>query len=402
MKDILNSRVSSAQDVLSERALVGHSTRNGTIVAEASEEVTGIASAQDVEAAVAYIEQAFHIQMERQQIIVDAALLAAEQVQDKRIEVLEQGKNVTIEDVLFELLSVYLWEVGIIGHVLTPLIKEVTSVICAKTLVWEAVYDRLPKTDYGAQLIGMARAEKDSQTVIRSIIQDHVSSTKRFASEDYAMFAKSVTDIVTKAPDTAASQVKSAIKNWKQLAAKVKGSSLKTTDTPNVALLKAAQSYVSRNRTALAFQKSHIIAVLRAGQPYTRKELKDFLTVFQWEELPPASFIRDQYQLALEVVIWAQLYRFKPNDPASPEVLINSGEIRGVNRKIVDYWIIRFKDVLEPYDKISKAPWDTMPRGIQCRKIKAYFEDISKNVKESSQGLRPIDEVFVVQPDTTP
>ncbi|ANE47696.1 hypothetical protein SY83_16995 [Paenibacillus swuensis] len=362
-------------------------------------ELEGTVTPKDTELAVAYVEQAFQIQLERLQIIVDASLLAVEQVQDKRIEVLEQGKNVTVEDVIFDLLSVYLWEVGILGHVLTPLIKEVTSVICAKSLAMQAVYDRIPKTDYGAQIIGMGRSEKEGKEIIRTIIQDHVRNPKQFTSEQYAMFTKSVTDLISKAPDQAAAKVKSTIKNWKSLADKVKTTALKTTDTPNVALLKAAQSYASRNRTALHMQKSNTIAFIRSNPRMSKKELKEFVRVFAWEEIPDVQFIRDQYQMALEIVVWAQLYRFKANDPSSPEVLLNSGKFRGINDKIVDYWIIRFRSVLESYEKVSKEPWDTMPRGIKCKKIKAYFEDISKKLDEVSNKVKqPINKVFVVIP----
>ncbi len=85
------------------------------------------------ESLVAQIHQSASIQSERVQAIVDGAILAVEQLQDKRIDVLEKGPEVTISDVIFDvLLSLCLMGVG---KALVPITESI-----AKELVQTASY----------------------------------------------------------------------------------------------------------------------------------------------------------------------------------------------------------------------------------------------------------------------
>jgi hypothetical protein len=58
----------------------------------------------DLSTLVFRIRAARAARSERLKAVVDGALLAVEQVQDRRIDLLEQGPEVTIQDIMFDCL----------------------------------------------------------------------------------------------------------------------------------------------------------------------------------------------------------------------------------------------------------------------------------------------------------
>lgn len=382
-----NARVSNASSLSRGQSLIGDAIGNDK----------ARVSPYDIEKAVALIEQSFAIQQERIQIIVDAALLAVEQIQDKRLELLEKGKTVTINDVIFDLLSVYLWEVGLVGHVLQPLVKEVTRIICSKSLKYSAVYNHLQKSDYGAQFIGYARQEKDSKTLLKEIISDHVRNTQQFNSEQFALFSKEARDLVASAPDLVWEKATGVVGKWKDMKEKVSETTLETTDTPGVSMLKAAQSYVSRHRFALRLQQARIVALVRSQPAMTVKELKDLTSIFKAEELPDTSFIRDQYQWTFEIIIWARMYGFKKDAGDSPYVVSNGDEgFRGIRSDLTYYWFDRFRDIMSSYARMKGDDWDKLSVPAKATALKNYFVEVMKLLDEKTKDTGPIEAAFIV------
>lgn len=351
----------------------------------------------DREKAVALIEQSFAIQQERIQIIVDAALLAVEQVQDKRLELLEKGKTVTINDVIFDLLSVYLWEVGLVGHVLQPLVKEVTRVICSKSLKYSAVYNQLSKSDYGAQFIGYARQEKNSKELLKNIIGEHVRNSKQYSSEEFAIFSKEARELVASAPEVVWKKATGTVAKWKEMKKKVKETTLEKTDTPGVSMLKAAQSYVSRHRFALEIQKARIIAWVRSQSTMTVTELRELLPLFEAEELPDTAFIRDQYQWTFEIIIWARMYGFKTEYAGSPKVFSNSDEgFQGIRTDLTYYWFDRFREVWISYARLKGDDWDQLSVPAKATAVKNYYIEVMKKLEEKAGDTGSIEDAFIV------
>lgn len=388
-----NAKVSGTSALAKEPTLLGDGYKIGNDKAPATR--------SDIENAVTLIEQSFAIQEERIQIIVDAAILALEQVQDKRIELLEKGKNVTIYNVIFDVLSVYLWEVGLIGHVLEPLVKEVTGAIIQRSLKYSAVYNRLNKSDYGAQFIGYARQEENSKKLLSEIIGEHVRNSKQFNSEDFALFSKEVRTMVASAPDVVWQKAKGEVKKWKDLKNKVKETKLAMTDTPGVSMLKAAQTYVSSQRVALKLQQAKIVAFLRSQTKMTVKELKDFMSIFTAEELPESDFIRDQYQWTFELLIWAHIYGFTSDPDKSPKAWSADpwpigNYFDGIENRVTFYWFERFHDILSAYVSKKGVTWDNMNLIAKTFYLKKYFVEMMAGIEKRSKETGPIEAAFVV------
>src|SRR5262249_13271074 len=72
----------------------------------------------EIEAAVAFIRQSAARQMELGHAIMDGAILAAEQVQDKRLGLLEQGPEVSGWDILLDFAMVFVLESPLAGKIL--------------------------------------------------------------------------------------------------------------------------------------------------------------------------------------------------------------------------------------------------------------------------------------------
>lgn len=383
-------RVSNREVVSNTELIVGEQT-------SISVNDNARATAADIANAIALIERSFAIQQERIQIIADAAVLALEQVQDKRLEMSEKGKTVRIEDVIFDLLSIYLWEVGFIGHVLKPLVMEVTRTICTRSLKYSFVYDQLSKSDYGAQLIGYARLEKNSKALLQQIIAEHVTNASQFNSEDFAMFSKKVRELRDSAPELFWKKATGTVAKWKDIKKKVKETNLAMTDSPGVSMLKAAQSYVSSHRFALKSQQAGIVALIRSQESMTVLELRLFMSIFQIEELPDTDFIRDQYQWTYEMIIWARMYGFTKDSATSPGVWTNSFKgFKGIPTDLTNYWLERFREVMISYSRGFHVNWDEMTYVGKVTTLRNYFMKIMEHMDEKSKVTGPIEAAFQV------
>ncbi|MET3697105.1 hypothetical protein SAMN05877753_101317 [Bacillus oleivorans] len=300
------------------------------------------ATAADIEDAIAYIRHSLFFQLERHQLFVDAAVLAVEQVQDIRIEMLEKEskkEEITIYDIFFDLVLTYCWQ----ARLAEPLIKLVAKGIITQLLKRRAVYHSLPKTDYGAQLFGMARREGDSKKVMDQIVKEHVTNQKRFTSDEFAMFSSEVRDFVKNAPDTISKEVVKLPDELKKLN---KPKPLSFTNSPSISVLNAAQTYMRNHRLALNVQQTEIIKLLRKIQfekpPITKKELSQFLTLFKWEEFKDSTEVREKYQLVFEAVIWSQLYHWVYRK----HYFSNKDTLEGVPDVLRDYFLVRFRPLM--------------------------------------------------------
>lgn len=79
---------------------------------------------QQINALVSYIRSSEIHQLERIQLIVDSVILAAEQVQDKRIDLLEQPPEVTGSQLLIDFGITFLLESPIAGIILQNIVRK--------------------------------------------------------------------------------------------------------------------------------------------------------------------------------------------------------------------------------------------------------------------------------------
>src|SRR5262245_36053720 len=76
------------------------------------------------EEAILLLKTAAVDQIESLQTMLDAAVLAAEQVQDKRLELLEEGPEVTAVDIFIEFAIVFALDVKLVGRFVGSITKQ--------------------------------------------------------------------------------------------------------------------------------------------------------------------------------------------------------------------------------------------------------------------------------------
>ena len=335
--------------------------------AEKNQMVTAI----DIEQAIAFIQHSVDYQLERLQFFVDSALLAVEQVQDKRIELLEHPpeKEVTIYDVFFDMVFLYCWQ----AKVVEPIIKKATKSIVSQLLKRRAIYNMLPRSEIGADIIGNSIRESNSKQIIDLIIRDHVLKDEKFTSKEFEMFSNEVVDFVKKAPDNVLSAGKKGYDQYKKIK---QAKPLGYSDTPSVAVLNAAQSYMRNHRLALKIHQTEIIKLLRAIQiekvPLTKDVLNQFLLFFKWDEIKDYEGIREKYKLIFEGVIWSQLYHWKYGKGN----FVNQDQINNVPDKLREYFYERFRPILINDPRIG--PYDKQSKSIKNQKLKLFFDDLAQ------------------------
>jgi hypothetical protein len=127
----------------------------------------------------------------------------------------------------------------------------------------------------------------------------------------------------------------------------------------------------------------------------TLQQLDEFLMLFAWEDLPDVQFVRDQYQLAMEIIIWCRLYGFEPGS-AKPDVLVLAGKFYDIDTRISDYWIERFDDIMTEY--VKPANWQDYTKGSKLLQIKKYFEEVMQSMNKETDKIVPLDQAFIVHP----
>ena len=289
------------------------------------------AISKDAEGLVFLIRSSAAVQAERLQAIVDGAVLAVEQVQDKRIELLEKGPEVEISDVIFDmLLSVCLMG---LGKALVPITESI-----AKNLVQVAsFYGSLPSSRVGRVLAGAA-AFFDTKFASRSVSIGPNDITK------YNAYVREVvTRGVNKALEKGTEKGLGSVEKRKPLTNEV---DLEATDTPGVAILGAAQTYASSQRAANAIHHAGLEAVVRAGADSTL--LAQIRDVVSYDPLPDEIVaVRDQHKMLFEAVIWSKLFGFDQSIHLKAASFSSDIELPGVKPPLMRYWSNRFARTIE-------------------------------------------------------
>jgi hypothetical protein len=267
-------------------------------------------SQADLYSLVLEIRKAKAARLEGLQAIVDGAVLAVEQIQDQRIVQIEQGPEVTIDEIIFDfLLGLALGGVG-------NKLKTITDII-AKQLADSVVeYASLAKNKKFANVLGSAIVLFDAKKfasdsnkvtpmfirnynqVVREIIAEKIGKDLEIATQ------KSLATAKTGVPKSVEEAVTGVITG--KAAKEVK---LEPTDSPSVAMLSAAQSFVSKQRYIQTLAHDSMEIVVLSGQANTNElnQIRKAVTLKPLE----ASYetIRDRNKMLFEAVIWAHLLK---------------------------------------------------------------------------------------------
>jgi hypothetical protein len=317
---------------------------------------------QSIEALVSGIRVSEAMQLERIQAVVDGAILAVEQVQDVRLDVLETPAEATVSDLVFDML-VGLCFMGV-GAALAPITKSI-----AKELVQVASwYGRMPDKFLGKTLRSIARmastdfAEKygygDIDPAKFATYNAYVRKVLRKSAVEKAEKG------LEKGVDFAKDKVKEGAKTGGSMHAGGEEDGLAPADSPGVAILGAAQSYASAQRAAIAAHHAGFEAVVRSNPG---EDLLGIVT--QAVDRAPLTAdviqIRDQNKIVFEAAIWAKLFGFdEGKTQAGAPSIGNASILPGVKKQLSAYWRRRFARAIEQW-MTGLIPKD--PRGSPIR-----------------------------------
>lgn len=289
----------------------------------------------DVEALVAKIHASCSTHIERIQMIVDGAVLAVEQVQDKRIELLEKGPEVEISDVIFDtLLGLALMGVG---KALVPITQSIVKELVG-TATWYGSKAGNPRF---AKVLGMLTRVFDDKGTM-SIGSATPADIRRYNSQIRELLTEKLGEAATEKVKEGLGQFSEGQKS------KTKTVDLETTDSPGVAMLAAAQAHVSAQRLALRHFEAAMEAVVRSGAA-TPEDLDEIRSGTSHTALgAEAVEIRDRHKMLYEATIWIHLLAWNGDMKAS-----GLGEIKfaNVEQPLKRYLRKRFGKTIERWMK---------------------------------------------------
>jgi len=314
----------------------------------------------DIEEAVSLIRLSATAVLERVQAILDGATLAVHQVQETRFELLRKQLEATASDVLLSGFIMLCLDANVAGRVLA----YVTSRIVGHMLRTNTLFQAFPSSRHRADVavfIRYLRRTGASLAVRRELVRIEEPQVNQFRRYAAALARKSSVPA-----DTLAQVMRST---WKEAAKAteqtMRPSDLDNTDRIGVGVLAAVQIFASNHRIAIAQTHVELEKMIRSAK-ITKDELKTILEEVSWEKLEEdLNLIRRRFMLLFEAVIWAKLYHFDSGlrfKLARTAPLGLEAPLRGVERKMFDYWCKRFAESIEEwYPEAAKSPKMDIP-----------------------------------------
>lgn len=284
------------------------------------------------EIAVEFIRRSQQIQLERLQCLADGALLAAEQVQDVRLDLLEKGPEVDTTSVIVDLVIGCVLDSSIPGRIM----KHFASTTCKRLIARSAIL----KVDGKA----VWAQTKEEYQFIKTFIGSkelYATITEEMSGDRYLKHAKAWRKLAELASNSDVQKDVVAAGKTVRNAGKTKFVTkdlVVNGDTPGVSLLGSIAEYVSTNRLLVQLQYQRMETFVRLGF-MTGDEARQFLTLAEFEPLEsPLKSIRDSAKLFFEAVIWASIFKF---EDLWGRYSARDG-LKGIDSRLVNYWLKRF------------------------------------------------------------
>jgi hypothetical protein len=362
-----------------------------------------------VEAVVQLVRQSAAVQEARLDALLDGATLAAEQVQDVRLQVIEEPAEVTGWDIFVEIAPILIIE----SKVPAKLLANLTKRLLGPAVRSNALFLALPKSQAGKELVKAADDLARLGLIPRGDVAKQVAKLAGTASGDSVKLYSAGTHAIINfgsGTDYAQAVITAGQQGYRRATAPT-NPPLRAADSAGVAVVGAAMNYAAATRLAIRFSHARIEAFCR-----TEATLTDLAAVgvgMDWDPLEdpnersplPGGLAeaRGQYQLFFEAVIWARMYGFShasigvpgsrnhppisTNDPAAPFV--------GPKKALQQYWLSRFGAEAERYATAMKVKIPESPTAAALR-LRRYLGDISTQVdvlgpRGALQPLRPVE-----------
>jgi hypothetical protein len=244
-------------------------------------------------------------QIESLQLMMDAAVLAVEQVQDKRLELLEEGPEVTASELFVTWMIQFGLEANIAGKLVSGVIKRVLSRRLAQKRLTEVVIKQLEKAQRSGRYKPFALPIGSKSGALRLL-----STGEAALLRSQGVVVQEVQTLAAREIEVAKAELESMNRWTKALRALREQSDggvdalIKATvatrskgnqeippdrpgarDTPGVSVLDQVQQYVSAHRMAVRAEASHLEMLIRA------------------DVIPPDSFNAMQYLTPAPLVV---------------------------------------------------------------------------------------------------
>lgn len=293
---------------------------------------------QQIAEAVAFIRQSAIRQIESAQAIMDGAILAAEQVQDKRLELLEQGPEVTGFDIFMDFALTFILESPLAGKILrsitmTMLVPRVKANIVAKTRALLMLTAKPKNLVLGKPfMIPEAIPERIAASHLATQLKDLRSFEKNLLETGSEQGPYPYLVALTKAAREAQPKDRRV-------------PILEASDTPGVAILDVAQQYLSERRLSIQMEHSMFELWTQTGV----MPVEDVYKTLRWESVTvngntfSVAQIKDRYKRYFELLIWTLLLYEKPLTGKSITTPRQSFTLKGyVQPSLIAYWLKRF------------------------------------------------------------
>jgi hypothetical protein len=334
-------------------------------------------SEAEIEETLLRVRQYAFLQVERTQAFVDGAILAAEQVQDKRLDLLEQGPELTVTEVIFDILLTIALESTIAGKVLAGITKKLLKTALSSVRVF-SVLPKFALSERGQNIKWLSQLMKvrGGKQVARNTIKKFLTPSNELTIAQYNRTLQVLYQGGSNVEQNLAAVAKGAKASYPLTQSRI----LTVGDSVSVSILSAAQVYACQQRLAIFLSHSTFEMWLRLDlvdiedmEMLCKSEITD-------EEATSINTLRDQYKLLFEAAIWTKLFGL---DTDETKVLVNQGELFGVPNKHLNYWLDRF---INP----QTGKQFSQGSGNQTNKVtelKKYFINIAETYKKVKKSI---------------
>lgn len=294
---------------------------------------------------------------------MDGAILAAEQVQDKRLELLEQGPEVTGFDIFMDFALTFILESPLAGKIFRAITTKMLVPRVRANQVAKAQAMRTLALKPGARLAG-----------------GRLRIPERLAAEQLARELKGLHSFEKILFETGSEQgpypyLVALTKAAREASSKARlVPILEASDTPGVAILDVVQQQLSERRLAIQIEHSMFELWVQTGVMSTEEIYK----TLSWEAMVvngtavSIAEIRDWYKRYFELLIWTLLLYEKPltgKTRTSPQqsFLILKGYVQP---SLIEYWLKRF------INPANERPFSDVP----ALKTSIVKKDINKSI----------------------
>lgn len=289
--------------------------------------------------AIEFLHRSEQIQLERLQCITDGALLAAEQVQDVRLDLLEKGPEVSTQSVIVDLFIGLLLDSSLPGILMKGFANSVSKRMVRRySLLLEGERSKAAVLLKDPKFIAKLYLREPNRSQNIKIIEDMLS--KELKADEYMRAADSWRNLAKVASNSdrikdATAFLKAGHKasksNIDRKPLKIDG------DTPGVSLLGAVQDFTANARLLVRFQYERMETVIKISG-MSGEQVRDFLRLAEFEPIEGTlKTIRDRCKLLFEGIIWAGLFKFDTNNRK-----LRNDRLNGIDKRLTDYWLQRF------------------------------------------------------------